>query len=498
MLWRAFTCIDCDAVFHEGCGAALPADLAVVLTTEARMSLEENAAQHALHQRKATADTLGLLANFNSKNKNWFHSVAKPFAMRALQKQQASLYIDACLRLPDAKLEPAVLEDTRRALRFAIASYGTAYEQGCMSDAFSNVMMRVAFRDLLAPKAETNNDAVARILGLPRDVVLHAAWGKTVCEPSYCVVLDEAAEEVVLAFRGSLSDADFLTDACGMPAPFCGGMAHQGMCEMVDRVVKDSALFDCLRHALTVHRGFKLIIAGHSLGAGLTTLFTMRLLHERLLGDDPAFRVYHPPAMSEEVRAAMGLRRFPPADSLACDWCHAYAFAPPPVVTLPLADQFDSCITSVVVAKDVVPRLSLTSVDRLGAKLAQIGGASAPGVGAGHFVDSVEETFIPGTVLLSTKPNHVRTRLVRVDRRSVLLRDIFLSSSMVVNHIPDQYAQALSVIAAAARTPAAAAAVAGGNAGDGAADAPATPEQDSLFATDDDMDTEGFIVLGTP
>uniref|UniRef100_A0A7S1LYA1 sn-1-specific diacylglycerol lipase n=1 Tax=Neobodo designis TaxID=312471 RepID=A0A7S1LYA1_NEODS len=360
--------------------------------------------------------------------------------------------------------------------------------------------MRVAFRELLAPKAEVNNSAVARILGMHRDALLHASWGQTVYDPSYCVMLDEGAHEIVLAFRGSLSDADFLTDACGLPAPFCGGMAHKGMATMIDRVVADEALFECLRDARQAHPSFKLVVTGHSLGAGLATLFTIRVLHDRLLGGDDTAPVYHPSPMAEEVRAQLGLRRAPPPDSLACDWMHTYAFAPPPVVTLPLADRFDSCITSVVVAKDVVPRLSLTSVDRLGAKLAEIGGASASTVGTGHFVDGVEESFIPGTVLLSTKPNHAHTRLVVVDRRSVLLRDIFLSSWMVVNHIPDQYAQALATVAADAQRAREAPVTTETGSGNLVVDQPEgygdkTPDSPDI---DDGVDPEGFIVLGTP
>jgi hypothetical protein len=438
----SYACVDCDSVFHVDCGAALPKERAVMLDTEAKMALD--APSRA--QQDAMGDTLRLLAQFNEKNRNWFLTAANPLAMRRLQAQQGKLYIEACQGLPDAHLEASELLSLRRALRFATAAYGIAYHEGHMSTPFSNMIMRVARRHMMIPKSEPNNLAVTQILQLPRDALTYDKWGKSIFEPSYCLLLDHEAEWIVLAFRGSLSDADFLSDACGHLVDFCGGMAHKGMVTMIDKVFEDTVLFTSIAAQRQRHPSYRFVVTGHSLGGGLTTLFMIKMLKERTFGDQG---ISTPPALSDEVRKALGMRRPQPEGAVMCDWAWAAAFAPPPVVTLPLADCFDRAITSVVVAKDVVCRLQLTSIDRLGSQLAEKSDTAST---VPHMADGVEECFICGSILFSTKPNHVRTRLTHLDRASLLLRDIFVSTYMVTNHIMDSYGRALAAVASSAAT----------------------------------------------
>jgi hypothetical protein len=439
---KSLTCVDCDAVFHGDCGKQLPEGTAVILD-ENDQSAREVAKSSAMLQQQTLSETLALISHFNEKNRNWFLTVANPLAMRRLQQQQSKLYIEACAALPTAMVTESEFAKVRRALRFATAAYGVAYETGHMSDAMSNVLMRVMKREMMAPKAEPNNLAVTQILQLHRDALLYSRWGKSVFDPSYCVLLDHEASWIVLAFRGSLSDADFLTDACGHLVPFCGGMAHKGMVTMIDKVLADSHLLACLRSQRSQYPQYRLLVTGHSLGAGLATLFLIRMVKEPFLGTDG---IYEPPAETSEERRARGVRRPAPEGALACSWAHGIAFAPPPVLTMPLADCFDSVLTSIVVGKDMVCRLQLPSVDRLGVQLAAKGGAGEAGVA--HLADGIEECFISGKIFFSPKPNHLHTRLTHLDRTSVLLRDLFISTSMIMNHVMDSYGLALAAVAA--------------------------------------------------
>ena len=136
------------------------------------------------------------------------------------------------------------------------------------------------------------------------------------------------------------------------------------------------------------------------------------------------------------------------------DWLHVYAFAPPPVLSMPLAGRFDKIITSVVVGKDVVPRMQFNSINRLGNRLScthnNSSDSALPCLPLANSADPmlvVPELYIAGTILFSTKPSNRKTRLCQVERESVLLHEIFVGYRMVQNHLPDHYVNALTVIA---------------------------------------------------
>lgn len=132
------------------------------------------------------------------------------------------------------------------ALRFATAVYGLAYQKNSMASCAASVAMRLFHPDRLMPKDEVNNTAVTEILALPRSSLVHSFWSYKTLEPSFCVILDHATSTVVLAFRGSLSTADFLSDACGLTRDFGGSSgeegiagAHFGMAHMIDLIFEE-------------------------------------------------------------------------------------------------------------------------------------------------------------------------------------------------------------------------------------------------------------------
>lgn len=277
---------------------------------------------------------------------------------------------------------------------------------------------------------ETAFDIHARPLGLRSSDLLHAQWRPRREEgsggpytPAHYIVVDHAERAVVLVVRGSLDLSDVLTDLQVQPSRReegllgrgChGGMARAALCLA-------EAHEGLLRRALREHRGYRLQLVGHSLGGGIAS-FAALLLRRRLRGVD--------------VRA--------------------FAFAPP--CTLPLREsaRHDARIDSFVYASDVVPRLSIGSLQMLvdGVKLAQ---AKAQGNTADGAAD---DRLLERHLLRCLRRPHQNTRyppgrlhqLVRVRRgehqlRRLRRRDLALlrmHRSMFRDHGFDRYQAALA------------------------------------------------------
>lgn len=158
----------------------------------------------------------------------------------------------------------------------------------------------------------------------------------------HLVAVNHAHQEVVLSIRGTFSLAELVIDAAGHHAPFCGGQAHAEMAQQAVAIWKTAG--PTIRHLLQEHSDYKLVLTGHSLGAG-----TACLLHVMLQED-----------------ALLPLER-----TVQC-----VAFASPPVfygaqISPRLARALASCV-HIYHQDDCVPFLSLDSVHHLLAALAAV------------------------------------------------------------------------------------------------------------------------------
>ena len=391
-------CTSCDVSLHKDCIKALPAGSYTELSPK-MMQQDMTDPGRSLILR----DVLDLVANNDRRNPNWVLSAINPVTMHSLYSNHAVLYATLAEALPSAQLSDEDMQFLKWSLRFATAAYGTAYSSGNMANVASNSLMRVFKRHHLQPKDEPQNDAVVDILGLPRACLKDFQWSYKTLDASFAVTVDHKTKWVVLAFRGSLSDADFLSDASADPVNFStnGAKAHGGMAKMVDAVFANGRTIRILREQLSKHADHELVITGHSLGAGLASLFTVRALDEGTFGET-------------KVRCV--------------------SFASPPVLTLPVADLYDHAVTTVVGGTDMVCRLQLNAVDRLSNSLSQ--SALHPNL--------TEEVHCVGKVVFLTAPWSKRNRITVIPRDHILLHQIFIHSTMISCHLMDMYVRGLN------------------------------------------------------
>eukprot|EP00040_Diaphanoeca_grandis_P003934 m.26444 g.26444 ORF g.26444 m.26444 type:complete len:583 (+) comp15404_c0_seq1:124-1872(+) len=225
--------------------------------------------------------------------------------------------------------------DLQRYFRFAVAMYGHLQLK------FLRILPLVGgvANDLDGIKYLTGIDAAgADMVGCD--------WSSSIYRPGYCIVLDRATKAVVLMIRGTLSMHDVLTDLVCAEAEFRSGTSHGGMLSSAKRFNEE--VMDTIEQALRQNEGFKLVICGHSLGAGIATLLAS------LLGPVHMFPAENPSDAPHKVVV------------------ECYAYAPPCVLSLELARSVAPFVTSVVIGNDMVPRFGKKATVDLKAALGRL------------------------------------------------------------------------------------------------------------------------------
>uniref|UniRef100_A0A8C4QIP8 Diacylglycerol lipase-beta n=1 Tax=Eptatretus burgeri TaxID=7764 RepID=A0A8C4QIP8_EPTBU len=187
-----------------------------------------------------------------------------------------------------------------------------------------------------------HTEAILGVTGLqPRDL-LFVSFQNAIYQIPFFVALDHRKKSLIVAIRGTLSLRDLLTDLSAecekLQVENVEGdcYAHKGMVQAAGYIFHKLVKEGILNDAFQIAADYNLVITGHSLGAGVAALLAT-LLH-------------------------------PLYPNLCC-----YAFAPPSgLVSRSLAEYGNRFIVSLVVGKDLVPRLSLSSMEDLKQKIVEI------------------------------------------------------------------------------------------------------------------------------
>ncbi|KAL7857053.1 hypothetical protein SRHO_G00159520 [Serrasalmus rhombeus] len=180
-----------------------------------------------------------------------------------------------------------------------------------------------------------NFSSILHVTGLQYRDFIHISFHNQIYEIPFFVALDHKREAVLVAVRGTLSLKDALTDLSAecenLPVEVVSGAsyAHKGISQAANYIYKKLVNDGILSQAFSIAPEYRLVITGHSLGAGTASLLAA-LLHST----------------------------YP---TLKC-----YAFSPPGgLMSKALAEYSKQFVISVVLGKDLVPRLSIPNMEDL-------------------------------------------------------------------------------------------------------------------------------------
>ncbi|XP_067859617.1 diacylglycerol lipase-beta isoform X2 [Heptranchias perlo] len=243
------------------------------------------------------------------------------------------------------------LENAAYYMKFAVAAYGWPlyvftypFTGICrLSSDYSCCRIQVPEHNIVGgDHLNCHFTSMLETTGLQYHDFIHISFHNKIYEIPFYVALDHKKEVVLVAVRGTLSLEDALTDLSADCETLNVGevmgecFVHKGINQAASYIHKKLINDGILDQAFAVAPEYKLVLAGHSLGAGAASILAI-MLH----------------------------RSFP---QLRC-----YAFSPPGgLLSKPLADYTKGFIVSVVLGKDLIPRLSLSNVDDLKRRLLRI------------------------------------------------------------------------------------------------------------------------------
>ncbi|XP_074647959.1 diacylglycerol lipase-alpha-like [Tubulanus polymorphus] len=190
-----------------------------------------------------------------------------------------------------------------------------------------------------------NYAALKEMSGLQDADFIYVTYHVDIGETPFFVALDHKDKKVVISIRGTLSLQDVLTDlkadAETLPIDPVNEewLGHKGMVQAavyIKKKLKEEGILTTAFQHERVTDEYDLVILGHSLGAGTAAILAILLRQD-----------------------------YP---SLQC-----YAYSPPGgLLSMQAVEETKSFITSVVVGKDIIPRIGLSQMEALRSDLINV------------------------------------------------------------------------------------------------------------------------------
>lgn len=214
-----------------------------------------------------------------------------------------------------------------------------------------------------------DQQSLATAMRIREEDIVKLVSASDVMKPAFYIVKHHRRRCVVMGIRGTSEAYDVLTDLNPHSESFEGGYAHSGMLTGAQWLLRNEA--ETVHNVLQENPGFRLVLTGHSLGAGSAALLGLMLRE----------------TSSTDGGNISNILKIP-NEMITC-----WGFGSPPCVNHHLAIT-SPFITNVVLQDDVVARVSPAALEDLRSEIAQTEWSQAfkDGSTQRQFVDMVQET----------------------------------------------------------------------------------------------------------
>jgi len=223
------------------------------------------------------------------------------------------------------------------------------------------------------PDVRANIKAMCTLCGLSPSDVLYVYFDVSPLRPAHAVLIDHAACAVVLTIRGTLSPEDALTDLMASATSdeqfnavgsFSEASFHIGFLQAAKWMI--AQVRPTLETAAQEHPTYRLVVVGHSLGAGIGAIIALAL-DEGVWLDEPVESSEEIGTISKWLVDPVPLARTKTVQGAGFSHVECYCFACPSVASeeVSTSERATRVVTTVVCGWDMVPRLCARNVDSL-------------------------------------------------------------------------------------------------------------------------------------